>query len=331
MLPDLYQNAAFMLVLAGMLGVSYVTDLEVGSLGGIVLILLRALTYSRAMQSVFHQVNETTPYVQALDTERADYQRDALVEGRIPLARVDKIRFDDVNFSYEPGNPVLQGLSFEVDRGESVGIVGPSGSGKSTLVQILLRLRLPETGRYLINGDDAASYSEHDWYQRFALVSQDSRLFRGTVGENIRFFRSEVTQADIERAATMAHIHEDITSWPMGYETQVGTRGIAVSGGQKQRICIARALIGQPDVLVLDEPTSSLDLRSESLIQDTLTSLRGRVTIFIVAHRLSTLNICDRIMVFKAGELQAFDPPSILLESNQFYQEALRLAAAPMR
>jgi ATP-binding cassette, subfamily B, bacterial len=213
-----------------------------------------------------------------------------------------------------------------VPAGETVGIVGPSGAGKSTLVQILLRLREPTTGVYLVNGVPASTVSSEDWHRVVACVPQDPRLIDGSVLDNIRFFR-EIDDEMVERAARLAQIHDDVVAWPSGYETMVGQRADAVSGGQRQRICLARALAGEPDVLVLDEPTSSLDLRSESLIQESLATLSGRITLFVVSHRLSMLSACDRVMVLSAGRIEAFDGTDNLEQTNAFFQGAVALTA----
>jgi ABC-type multidrug transport system fused ATPase/permease subunit len=157
-------------------------------------------------------------------------------------------------------------------------------------------------------------------------VPQQARLVAGTVADNIRFFREDLEPGTIERAAKLAHIHDDIVQWPLGYDTPVGERGGQLSGGQQQRLCIARALVGDPDVVVLDEPTSALDVKSESLMRDTMADLAPHKTVFVIAHRLSTLSICDRIMVILNGRLEGFDQPSELEASNPFYREALKLS-----
>ena len=164
------------------------------------------------------------------------------------------------------------------------------------------------------------------WYRRVAFVPQEPRLFRGTIADNIRFFRDELDQDAIERAAKLAYLHDDVMGWADGYDTDVGERGGAVSGGQRQRIVLARALAEEPDVLILDEPTSALDMKSESLVQDTLEGLKGHSTMFIIAHRLSTLNACDRIMVLSNGQLQGFDTHAELRRSNPFFAEAVELS-----
>jgi ABC-type multidrug transport system fused ATPase/permease subunit len=177
----------------------------------------------------------------------------------------------------------------------------------------------------LADGRDLQRLSLDGWYQRVTFVPQEPRLFSGTVANNIRFFR-DVEPDDIVRAAKLANVHEEIISWPRGYATPVGERGGELSLGQRQRLCIARSLVGDPDVIVLDEPTSSLDPRSESLVREALSTLAPKVTLFIIAHRLSTLDICNRIMVLQGGRLQGFDEPRQLEHSSPFYREALRLS-----
>jgi ABC-type multidrug transport system fused ATPase/permease subunit len=231
-----------------------------------------------------------------------------------------------VSFAYNPGRPVLSEISFDIDAGEAVGIIGPSGAGKSTLVQILLQLRRPDDGRYLINGEPVQEFSRDDWHDRVSYVPQDPRLLHASVAENIRFFRSLEDEA-VERAGRLARIHEDIMTWSAGYDTVVGPRADAVSGGQRQRICLARALAASPEVLVLDEPTSALDPHSEKLISESLIGLKHELTLFIIAHRMSTLDMCDRVMVVVDGRLVAFDSKALLQRENSYYRRASELAA----
>jgi ABC-type multidrug transport system fused ATPase/permease subunit len=213
----------------------------------------------------------------------------------------------------------------EVARGEAVGIVGPSGAGKSTLIQILLQLRTPTVGHYLINGEPAEDFDPADWHRRVAYVPQEPRLIHATVAENIRYLR-DLDDSAVQRAARLARIHDDIVSWNHGYDTVVGPRADAVSGGQQQRLCLARALAARPEVLVLDEPTSALDPRSESLLQESLRSLIGEATMFIAAHRMSTLDMCGRVMVIVDGRLEAFDTVERLYRDNPYYRSASTLA-----
>jgi ABC-type multidrug transport system fused ATPase/permease subunit len=322
----IYQGVA-MFLLVGALAIAYVTGVgELSSLGAIVLIMLRSLSYAQGVQGAIQSMHQIAPYIETLYEEEEQYATAQVSRDGTPIDNIGSLEFDDVCFEYTPGVPVLKNISFEVTRGEVIGVVGPSGAGKSTLVQLLLRLRDPTSGKMLTNGHDVRELSLDDWYRRFTFVPQEARLFSGTVGDNIRFFREDVDQAAIELAAKRAHLHEEIMAWPLGYDTPVGERGGQLSGGQRQRLCIARALADDPDVIVLDEPTSSLDIRSDALIRETLAELAPRTTVFVIAHRLSTLTICNRIMVIFEGRLQGFDEPAELEATDPFYAEALRLS-----
>jgi ATP-binding cassette, subfamily B, bacterial len=325
LVPGLYQGAALLFVVVALAVVYSVEFSRLSALGAVVLILLRSLSFGQNLQTSWQGLHEGAPYIETLLAEQRRYDDNVVTGGDQAVGRVGAVTFDDVTFAYQPGRPVLHDLSFDAHRGEVIGIVGPSGAGKSTLVQLLLRLREPTSGRVLADGRDLQGLSLGGWYQRVSFVPQEPRLFSGSVGDNIRFFR-DVTAEDIVRAAKLANIHDEIRSWPHGYATPVGERGGELSLGQRQRLCIARSLVGDLDVLVLDEPTSSLDPRSESLVRQALSTLAPRVTLFIIAHRLSTLDTCDRIMVLQAGRLQGFDEPRHLEHSSPFYREALRLS-----
>lgn len=222
-------------------------------------------------------------------------------------------------------------MTFTITRGESVGIAGPSGAGKSTVVQLLLRLREPTQGQVEVNGIDVRRFRRDQWRERVAYVPQTPQLVWGTVEDNIRFFRPWVTREDIEAAARQANIHDEILGWPKGYDTVVGQRASAVSGGQRQRLCLARALAGEPSVLILDEATSALDVKSEALVNDSLRKLQGRVTVFLVSHRPSALSMCDRVIVLVGGRVQAIDAPTALATTSTFYQEVTNLAGGSQR
>ena len=325
-MPTLYQNISIGLVIVGMAAVYATGSQGVESLGPVVVLLVRALSYSQQLQSSYHSLAEAAPYLEELQERQDDYRASVEPGGDRQIDHIGKLALDDVSFSYVPGVSVLRSVSFEVAPGEAIGIVGPSGSGKSTLVQLLLRLRHPTEGHLVVDGVEADEVSIDSWYRRVAFVPQEPRLFRGTIADNIRFFREELDQDAIERAAKLAYLHDDIMGWADGYDTDVGERGGAVSGGQRQRIVLARDLAEEPDVLILDEPTSALDMKSESMVQDTLEGLKGHSTMFIIAHRLSTLNACDRIMVLSNGELQGFDTHAELRRSNPFFAEAVQLS-----
>ncbi|MFM8303251.1 MAG: ABC transporter ATP-binding protein [Actinomycetota bacterium] len=325
-IPLVYQGAAVLLII-GTLALTYAFGVTgLGSVGAVVLIMIRSLSYAQAVQSNIQALQVNAPLLETLQEELDRYGNAGVSHDGTPVDHVDTLAFDSVGFSYIPGRPVLRDMSFDLQRGEVVGIVGPSGAGKSTLVQILLRLRDPTSGRMVVNGQDAVGQCRDDWYDRVAFVPQDARLFAGSVADNIRFFRPDVDPGAVERAAKLAHLHDDIVSWPDGYDTPVGERGSQLSGGQQQRLCIARALVGDPDVIVLDEPTSSLDVRSEALMRETLTELGSQKMIVVIAHRLSTLPACDRIIVILDGRIEACGDPATLEATNPFYREALTLA-----
>jgi ABC-type multidrug transport system fused ATPase/permease subunit len=326
LVPAAYQGAAILLVLMGLVAVAEIGGSQFASLGAVILILFRALSYSQTLQNVYHSMNDTLPSMDLIADAQEKYRRHVLPSGGSALEQITSLAFDSVSFSYAPGRPVLRDISFEVEAGEAIGIVGPSGAGKSTLVQLLLRLRDPESGAYLVNGRSVAEISLASWREQVVYVPQEPRLLNATVAENIRFLRQGISDEAVRRAATLAQIHDDVMSLPIGYATRIGERAEAVSGGQRQRICLARALVGEPRVLVLDEPTSALDMRSESLVQLALQSLHGQVTMFIIAHRLSTLNVCDRIMVIQSGVLEAFAPMDVLIDTNPWYREAFDLS-----
>ena len=322
-----YQLSTILLLLGGLFAVYTFVDRPLASLGAIVIILVRTLNQTGQLQAYYHTLVETAPYLNRLTGERAQLRAQIPRSGNRVIEAPSRLRFDHVSYAYDGAKPAVADLSFDVNRGEAIGIVGPSGSGKSTLIQLLLRLRQPDSGQYLLDDVDASDVDDDSWFEQIAFVPQESRLTQHTIAENIAFFRSGVTREDIVSAAKRAHIHDEILAMPEGYDTVLGSRGGALSGGQRQRISIARALLREPSILVLDEPTSALDMRSESLVHETFTELRGQVTIFVIAHRLSTLNTCDRIMVLTDGELQGFGTREDLQRDSEFFRDALRLSA----
>ncbi|HET7484908.1 MAG TPA: ABC transporter ATP-binding protein [Solirubrobacterales bacterium] len=326
LVPGVYQSMIYIFVVAGLAVLYFGGAGQVGSLGAVVLVLVRASSYGQQAQGAHQSLHQTLPYLERVQEAQQRYIASIEPAGTRPLESVSALAFEDVEFAYKEESPVLRGISFEVERGEAIGIVGPSGAGKSTLVQILLRLRSPDRGRYLIGGEPAASFAAADWHRLVAYVPQEPRLLHATVADNIRFFRDLDDEA-IERAARLAGIHDEVTKWSQGYKTVVGPRADAVSGGQQQRICLARALAAQPEVLVLDEPTSSLDPHSEQLIQQSLLALQHKLTLFVVAHRMSTLDVCERVMVVVDGQLEGFDSASALRSNSAYYRSATEVAA----
>jgi len=324
---NIYQSLVYLLLVAGIWVLHLTGATHAGSLTGVLLLLLRAGMAGQLIQGSYQGLVQSLPFVKRVQQTTEEYHDSAVEEGGEPAASIDALSFQHVSFAYRPETKVLSDIDFTVNAGEAIGVVGPSGAGKSTLVQLLLRLRPPTEGRYLINGSPAASIASSDWYRLVSYVPQEPRLLHAPVADNIRFFR-DLSDEQIERAARLAHIHEDILSWPGGYQAVIGPRADAVSGGQQQRICLARALAAEPDVLVLDEPTSALDPHSESLISASLNAIHRDLTMFIVAHRMSTLESCDRVMVIVDGRVEAFDTRTALQRDNVYFRHASQLAAA---
>jgi subfamily B ATP-binding cassette protein MsbA len=229
------------------------------------------------------------------------------------------VMFDNVGFYYRPGVPVLHEISFSADAGTTTALVGPSGSGKSTLLGLLAAFHRPRSGRILIDGLDISSFDLREYRAQIGLVLQETFLFDGTILENIRYSRPDVSIEDVERVAAVAHCDEFIRRMPEGYDTVVGERGVKLSGGQRQRVAIARALLANPAILLLDEATSSLDSESESLIQDGLEALRSNRTTFVIAHRLSTILGADQILVLEGGRLVERGKHAELLAARGIY------------
>jgi ATP-binding cassette, subfamily B, bacterial len=325
LIPNLYQSLLLLIIVAGLAGLYAAGSSHVASLGAVVLLLVRAGTYGQQIQGSYQFVRQALPFVERLQEAEERYTVSSPVPRGRPLTKVRTLAFDNVSYAYQPGRPVLSNIDFDVAGGEAVGIIGPSGAGKSTLVQIVLQLRAPDSGRYLVNDEPVEQFARSDWHRKVAYVPQEPRLIHASVADNIRYFRSLDDDA-VERACRLARIHDDIVAWSNGYDTVVGPRADAVSGGQQQRICLARALVARPDILALDEPTSALDPRSEALLQDSLRSLTGAVTLFIIAHRMSTLEICRRVMVVVDGRLEAFDTIALLQRNNSYYRSASTLA-----
>ncbi len=229
-------------------------------------------------------------------------QPDAAVLDRATVQ--GQVTFEDVSFAYrEDGRSILQGVSFRAEPGQTVALIGPTGSGKSTVTSLIPRFYDPTVGRVLLDGVDIRNVSVKSLRHQVGIVMQEPFLFSLSIGENIAYGRTGATQADIEAAATAARAHEFILSFPDGYDTRVGERGVTLSGGQKQRIAIARALLYDPRILILDDSTSSVDTETEHLIQQALEVLMQGRTTFVIAQRLLTLKNADQILVLGDGRV----------------------------
>jgi ATP-binding cassette subfamily B protein len=232
------------------------------------------------------------------------------------------VALEDVRFAYptRPDAPVLQGMTFSIQPGEVVALVGPSGSGKSTVAALLSRFYDPQQGRLTLDGEPLEALDSNWLREQVGVVSQEPILFATSIFDNIRYGQLAATREDIIAAARAANAHEFITAFPEGYDTMVGERGVRLSGGQKQRVAIARAILKDPRVLVLDEATSALDAESEHLVQEALERLMSGRSTMIIAHRLSTVRDADRVLVLSDGQIVQAGPHDELIKAEGLYR-----------
>ena len=238
------------------------------------------------------------------------------------------VQFRDARFSYAEGAEVLRGVSFDIRRGERVAFVGESGVGKTTMTSLLLGLYPLTGGQLLVDGRDVAAIPLAELRGQVGVVFQDPALFSGTIRENIAYGRPDASADDIVQAARRAHAHGFIIALPGGYDATIGERGVKLSGGQKQRIAVARAMLKDAPILVLDEATSSLDSKAERLVQEGLEELMADRTTLIIAHRLSTISNVDRIITLRDGEIDEIGTPAELAITGGIYAELLALQAS---
>jgi ABC-type multidrug transport system fused ATPase/permease subunit len=252
--------------------------------------------------------------------EILDAQSDVKDDGKLELKDCKGVvEFKDVAFNYLPDVPVLRDINFKIDSGKMLAIVGVTGAGKTTIISTLARFYDIEKGEILIDGQNIKDVSLKSLRDNISAVLQDVFLFNGTVFENIAYAMPNSSQEEVEKAAMGARIHDDILAMPEGYGTVIGERGVRLSGGQKQRLSIARAILRNSPILILDEATASVDVETEHFIQQSIADLAGTRTIIVIAHRLSTIKKADEIIVIGGGTIQERGTHEQLIKRNGIY------------
>lgn len=325
--PTIFEMGAVLIVLSG-LGALHLLDAgNTTRFLAMLLVLLRASQYGRSLQGSYHQVKSSLPYLEMVDEREAALRAAAPAPGLVEVNEFERIELQNVSYTYDSDHAAVVDIDLTIHRGEVIGLIGPSGSGKSTIVELLLGLRVPTVGSVLVNGSDLRDAHASSWYRLTGLVTQEPQLIEGDLSDNIRFFRDTITDDDIDRAVEASGLSRDLSTLPDGLRTVIGPRSSGLSGGQRQRLSIARVLAARPQFLVLDEPTSALDVHAEAVITETLERLKGSVTIVVVAHRLSTLRVCDKVLVLRDGRAEAFASRADLERDNEYYNSAIQLAA----
>lgn len=292
--------------------------LEKLALGGIYLFgFYRLLPHVSAVGRLHMQIIKEIPDLNKL-TAFLDKQTISIIEGSGEIDRFEKeIKFEEVSFGYKEGLNILDQVNFTIKKGQKVAIVGVSGAGKSTLVNLLLKLFLPKSGRILMDGIDIADLKTGSLTKLISLVSQETFIFNGTVRENILFGLRGIADDQFENAVQQAHVTQFIENLSDGYDSMVGEKGFKLSGGQRQRIAIARALLRNPHIIILDEATNSLDTRSEMFIQEAIKNLTQKRTLIIITHRLTSIQKVDKVFLLDKGKIVSEEVPIELLQSGR--------------
>lgn len=293
---------------------------NIAALAVIIYFVQRIFTYVQQSQINLQRIIEVVPYLESvLSFQEKARESQEKNPGSSLFSLKDELEFKDVKFSYDFSDEVLSNVNFTVHRGDMVGLIGSSGAGKTTIVDLMLRLFNPVDGKILLDGADISNIDLADWRRNVGYVSQDIFLMNDTIENNIKFFADSISDEQMIEAAKTANIYDFIQSCPNKFLTNIGDRGIMLSAGQRQRIAIARVLARNPKLLILDEATSALDNESELKIQEVIEKLRGRITVVVIAHRLSTVMNSDMLLVLERGEIVERGLPNELLKDKDTY------------
>ncbi len=292
-----------------------------------ILISLRLITPLSSLSQVGVTIAGDIPYFKAVHNFLDASEQMYIKDGQLVVSEFkESIEIRDIKFSYQSQEAfVLKGLSFTIRKGSKIGIVGSSGSGKSTIIDVLLRFCDPQSGQILVDGVDLRTINVASWYRQIGVVTQDTFLFNDTIFNNIAYAKEGASQSEVEQAAAMAYADNFIRELPEGYETKIGDRGVLLSGGERQRIAIARAMLGNPEILIFDEATSSLDSESERIVQEAIRKISEGRTVIAVAHRLSTLIDFDSILVIDGGMISGYGTHHDLLQQNTLYRKFVEM------
>ena len=322
----IYQAIGLIIAL-GILGFATTTTLDIPALGAVALLLLRSLSSAQGIQNSLHKYAEYRPILDLLEEWNERYAVAREEFGDVEISRVESVDLHSLDYSYGYDDAAIAQMDLSLKPGDHVGLVGPSGAGKSTLATVLLRFRRPTAGEYRLNGIDAWSITPESFSREVAYVPQAPLILRGTVEENVTFLRTGIPRSRVEWAVRAAGLSGWVDTLPDNLDTVMGPDSHGFSGGQAQRLSIARALAGSPSLVVLDEPTSALDVDSEALITTALKGLPEHVIVVLIAHRMSTLRHCNRIVVLEDGRVTAEGSADVMMQESQFFRRAVDAGA----